>query len=286
MERRSEWVASLRSTLPQFSKRSAAPLERGNAAAILGPAPRRTLDKALSSHNTTSSLLLPSEWCEQATQRLITTLHGIVPPLQVQQTDYFLCSLIHPSYVQASTMRCESEALRRRVQQELRRTVCMPLELTMTGSKSLRLLRELTHYVEQGAAAAATSARARATLPAAPVAGRSEARDPSYGPSSWSSYPLDASWPELHSADSTAFVQAFQRAGLDSLVLYDKSFFAASSTLTDNISGAGSAEVSLAAFTALCGSIELVSGWCSLLQFVDRVASEQRGLERNTDGHE
>ncbi|AYU82724.1 hypothetical protein conserved [Leishmania donovani] len=285
MERRSEWLASLRSTLPQFSKRSAAPLERGQAAAILGSAPRRTLEEAVSSHNTTSSLLLPSQWREQATQRLITTLHGIVPPLQVQQTDYFLCSLIHPSYVQVSTMRCESDALRRRVQQELRRTVCMPLELTMTGSKSLRLLRELTHYVEQGAAAAAASARARATLPAAPVAEKSEERYPSCGPASWSSYPLDASWPELNGADSTAFVQAFRRAGLESLVLYDKSFFAPSPTSTD-INGTGSAEVSLAAFTALCGSIELVSGWSSLLQFVDRVAGEQRGLERTTDDHE
>ncbi|GET92445.1 hypothetical protein, conserved [Leishmania tarentolae] len=285
MARRNEWVSSLRSTLPQFTERSAAPLERGHAAAILGPSPRRTLDKAASSHNTTASLLLPPEWREQATQQLITTLHGIVPPLQVQQTDYFLCSLIHPSYVQVKTMRCESGSVRRRQQQELRRTVCMPVELTMAGSKSLRLLRELTHYVEQGAVSAAASARARGTVMDTPVSWKNEARDRLSSPSPRSSYPLDPLWPELNSVDSTVFVQAFRRAGLESLVLYDKSFFAASSSSTD-ANTAVSIEVTLSAFTALCGSIELVSGWSNLLQFVDRVAREHRDLERNTDNHD
>ncbi|AIN97845.1 hypothetical protein LPMP_203500 [Leishmania panamensis] len=277
MERRGEWVALLRSTLPQFTERSAAPLERRHAAAVLGPAPRRTLDEAASSLTAPCSLLLPYKWREEATQQLITTLHGIVPPPQVKQTDYFLCSLIHPSYVQADTMHCQSDSVQRRAQQELRRSVCMPLELTMTGCKSLRLLRELTHYVKQGAAAAAASARTASTLPVAQVGEKSEARGPSKGPSSRLSYPLDASWPELNSADTAAFLQAFRQAGLESLVLYDRSFFAASSTCT-GADGAVPGEVSLAAFTALCGSIELVSGWSSLLQFVDRVAREQHGL--------
>ncbi|KAG5493350.1 hypothetical protein GH5_02094 [Leishmania sp. Ghana 2012 LV757] len=285
MERRSEWIASLRSSLPQFTKRSAAPLVRGHAAAVIGPAPRRVLDEAIESLTATSSLLLPSTWREEATQQLITTLHGIVPPSQLKQTDYFLCSLIHPSYVQACTMRCQSDSVRRRVQQELRRTVCMPLELTMTGSKSLRLLGELTDYVERGAAVAVASARTGSIHPDTQVGGKGEDGGSTSGPSSCSYYPLDASWPELNSADTTAFVQAFRQAGLEPLVLHDKKLFAASSTSTGD-DGAVSSEVCLAAFTALCGSIELVSGWSSLLQFVDRVAREQRCFERPSDGHE
>ncbi|KAG5494106.1 hypothetical protein JKF63_01941 [Porcisia hertigi] len=284
MERRNEWVASLRSTLPQFTERSKAPLERGHAAAVLGCSPRRTLDDAVGCVTGSSSLLLPEKWQEQATQQLSTTLHGIVSPQQLRQTDYFLCSLIHPSYVRAGTIRCQNDTVRRRMQQEYRRTVCMPLELTMAGSKSLRLLRELTHYVEQGVAAANVSGRSRSTVAAARVNDQSDAHGPSSVPSTWPSYPLDALWPELNSADTAMFVQAFRRSRLESFVLYDKGFFDASSTAM-SADGAISSEVSLAAFTALCGSIELVSGWSSLLQFADRVAREQRGLAGKVDVH-
>ncbi|KAG5468425.1 hypothetical protein LSCM1_02405 [Leishmania martiniquensis] len=276
MERRSEWIASLRSSLPQFTKRSAAPLVRGHAAAVIGPAPRRALDDAVNSLTTTSSLLLPPEWREQATQQLITTLHGIVPPSQLKQTDYFLCSLIHPSYVQASTMRCQNDSVCRRARQELRRTVCMPLELAMAGSNTLRLLSELAHYVERGAVAAAASARTGSAFPAAHVGGKSEALDSPSGPSSFASYSLNASWPELNIADASAFERAFRESGLEPFVLYDQNFFAGSSPSAGG-DGTVPSEVCLAAFTALCGSVELVSGWSSLLEFVDRVAREQRG---------
>ncbi|KAK7195901.1 hypothetical protein NESM_000522800 [Novymonas esmeraldas] len=275
-ERRAEWVASLRSSLPQFVQRSAAPLERGHAAAILGTAPRRALDAAVTS--TTAALLLPPQWRETASQRLAAALHGVVPPSHLQQTDYFHCSLIHPTYVHAGTVRRgAADAAGRRSQQELRRVVCMPLELSVAGANGLRLLREVNQLVKAGGAAT-VSAQLRARS-AASGADSASAEGDSIGGSSGSSsrtkYELDAAWPQLTGVDAAAFADVLRSSGLASLVLYDKSFFASAATSVDG-GDAVPDEVALAAITALCGSIELTSGWAAVLHFADRVARERR----------
>ncbi|KPA82482.1 hypothetical protein ABB37_03541 [Leptomonas pyrrhocoris] len=250
LQRRNVWVASLKANLPQFTDSTASPLQNSRRTTVFGQGERRLLDDAVG----TSLLLLPSGWKEQATRRLARTLHGVVEPPLLRQTDYFLCSLIHPTYVQAATIQCEGEAKQRKLQQQLRRTVCMPLELTMAGSKSLRLMHEVNGFASAGSK---TTASARLTTGAS------------------SSFQLDAPWPELKMADTRAFLASFRESELESLVLYDKKVFSPTpSAPSAEKCAVTPSEVSLAAFTALCGSIELVCGWASLVHYLDRVARE------------
>lgn len=269
LQRRSEWIASLKTNLPHFTESAAFPLKDGHRAALFSGSERRVLESAVKS----STLLLPSDWTVQATRRLSQTLHGLVDPQALRESDYFLCSLIHPTYAQPATVRSSSgssEARRRQLQQQLRRTACMPLELTMTGAKSLRLIHELNSYVEAGARSSLTSRRN--AFPSPVAAGTTSAVS--------SSVQLDAPWPELQMTDTHAFLQAFRASQLESLVLFDKNAFPPTFEDADD-SGDGEkqhtvpAEVSLAAFTALCGSIELVSGWAALVQYLDRIGRER-----------
>ncbi|KPI87990.1 hypothetical protein ABL78_2926 [Leptomonas seymouri] len=248
LQRRSEWVASLKANLQRFTESTACPLQDSNAAAF-GQSERHALDNAVQ-----ASLLLPTGWRDRATRCLAQALQGVVEPHALHQSECFLCSLIHPTYVHAATLQCEDEARRRRLQQQLRRAVCMPLELTMMGSKSLRLIHELNNFIDAG------------------PKGSSSARCSAGGSSS---FKLDAPWPELKTANTRVFLTSFRESELESLVLYDKNFFPSNpSTPSAEKSVATPSEVSLAAFTALCGSIELVCGWASLVRYLDRIAHE------------
>ncbi|RNF18950.1 uncharacterized protein Tco025E_04341 [Trypanosoma conorhini] len=75
-----------------------------------------------------ASLQLPANWVRTSTARLQTSLAGVVPRERWASNDLFLCALIHPSYVAARSVRA---------------AVAMPIELTLTGSSALRLLREV-----------------------------------------------------------------------------------------------------------------------------------------------
>ncbi|KAL7707855.1 hypothetical protein N2W54_003505 [Lotmaria passim] len=256
LQRRSEWLASLRASLPQFVESTESPLRNNSRAALFRDSKRHALDDAVQA----SLLVLPPKWKEEATTHLARTLHGVVELSVLRQSDYFLCSLLHPTYVRSSTMRCDSEAKRLKLQQQLRRTMCMPLELTMAGSKSLRLVREINSFIDTGAKSTFFY--------------RSRQRDGDASSVASSSFQLDAPWPELQVADTRAFLASFRQSRLESLVLFDKAAFPPAPSAP--LGGAAvPMEVSLAAFTALCGCIELVSGWDSLLLYLDRVAREQ-----------
>jgi hypothetical protein len=257
LQRRSEWVASLKSRLPPFIESTASSLEHSGKTGVFSGSERHVLDDAVKA----SLLVLPAGWQDEATRCLSRTLHGVVEPQTLRQCDFFLCSLLHPTYARASTVRCDNEAKRCKLQQQLRCSVCMPLELTAAGSKSLCLIRELNHYVEGGAK------------------GQRPSRQRESGPATASSFfRLNAPWPVLQTADTRAFLRFFSQSGLTSLVLFDEHVFPPTPVKDDAESRATvPGEAVFAAVTALCGSIELVCGWASLLQFVDRVARDQSG---------
>ncbi|ESL06066.1 hypothetical protein TRSC58_06265 [Trypanosoma rangeli SC58] len=75
-----------------------------------------------------ATLQLPANWVQTSTARLQTSLVGIVSRERVLSNDLFLCALIHPSYV---------------AERSARSAVAMPIELTLTGSSTLRLLKEI-----------------------------------------------------------------------------------------------------------------------------------------------
>ncbi|KAF8295961.1 hypothetical protein TcYC6_0091040 [Trypanosoma cruzi] len=75
-----------------------------------------------------AALKLPENWVRNSTTRLQTSLEGVVPREKLLTNDLFLCALIHPSYVSSRSVRA---------------SVAMPIELTLTGSSTLRLLKEV-----------------------------------------------------------------------------------------------------------------------------------------------
>ncbi|EKF33629.1 hypothetical protein MOQ_002496 [Trypanosoma cruzi marinkellei] len=75
-----------------------------------------------------ATLQLPENWVRDSTTRLQTSLEGVVSRDKLLTNDLFLCALIHPSYVSSRSVRA---------------SVAMPIELTLTGSSTLRLLKEV-----------------------------------------------------------------------------------------------------------------------------------------------
>ncbi|KEG14265.1 hypothetical protein DQ04_00551170 [Trypanosoma grayi] len=75
-----------------------------------------------------ANLHLPEKWVQTSSTRLQTSLEGVVPQEKFLNNDLFLCALIHPSYVRSRIARA---------------AVAMPIELTLTGSSTLRLLKEV-----------------------------------------------------------------------------------------------------------------------------------------------
>ncbi|ORC93789.1 uncharacterized protein TM35_000016660 [Trypanosoma theileri] len=75
-----------------------------------------------------ANLNLPENWVKNSTERLQKSLEGIVLPNKILNNDLFLSALIHPSHVRVRSTRS---------------IVAMPIELTLTGSSTLRLLKEI-----------------------------------------------------------------------------------------------------------------------------------------------
>nr|CCC89976.1 unnamed protein product [Trypanosoma congolense IL3000] len=75
-----------------------------------------------------TNLQLPEGWVDTVTRRLQSSLDIFVPREKISGSDIFRCALIHPSYVRSRSARA---------------AVAMPIELTLTGSSTLRLLREV-----------------------------------------------------------------------------------------------------------------------------------------------
>ncbi|KAH9577422.1 hypothetical protein LSM04_005129 [Trypanosoma melophagium] len=75
-----------------------------------------------------SNLNLPENWVKNSTERLQESLEGIVSPNKILNNDLFLSALIHPTHVRVRSTRA---------------IVAMPIELTLTGSSTLRLLKEI-----------------------------------------------------------------------------------------------------------------------------------------------
>lgn len=267
LEHRQAWLASLKNSLPHFSTAT----DRYRRSGLLQQTSFRNLTAAASS----SRIVLPDGWIDVALQTLQSALHGCVTADQLRRTDYFLCSLIHPSYVSNKTM--PSAAAQRaghgaQLQQEMRRTICMPVESLMTGARTIQLLKELSllHH-----AAVTTAAEERRRLDAAasvadlladstnPVANRGRGLRQAAVP------------PTLASLDDKLLRDCIQLSRLEPLLLYDRSLF------TRSAAQETPDEVLNAAASALCGSIELVAGLDSLLGFLDRVARQQ-GQSGNT----
>ncbi|AAZ10688.1 hypothetical protein, conserved [Trypanosoma brucei brucei TREU927] len=75
-----------------------------------------------------ANLSLPEGWVESSTTSLQKSLEGVVPREKIVENDLFRCALIHPSYVRSRSVRA---------------AVAMPIELTLTGSSTLRLLKQV-----------------------------------------------------------------------------------------------------------------------------------------------
>lgn len=247
---REQYIRLLQDSLPELGA-------RGVRCGALQGATRRLLPPAVQAGH----ISLPANWMASASRALQLALGDAVSKEALDGTDLFLCALIHPTFIAAGA----GPAGKKR-SLELRRSLAMPLEATMSGAAVLRVLQEVS-----GAHHSSASARERRLSDHADAlaAGR-EARTRGTLPPRPHNQPLSLSMflapDELPSVITPAhLIEIPHAAGLETLLLYDRSFFPEAGA--DGVAS----EVLLSSVTALCGAIDLCQGPLAVAAFMDRM---------------
>lgn len=242
---REEYFRLLQEALPDLSPVS---VKRGPLQQHVS---RRRLTEAVEA----GDLSLPDKWLPVATRALSLACAGIVPQPTLEQNDFFLSALIHPTYIPLP-----AEPRLRKGTIALRRAIAMPLETSLSGRAAVKVIKEAL-------AAHVDALRAREHRWEAAATGQSSPRGEQQrrtAPLSTSGTLLSDALPPPVSWDRLARIP--HAAGVETLLLYDAAFF--------KKSGAAEGvpeEVLLAAVTSLCGAISLSHGLHAVAAFLDRM---------------
>lgn len=198
-----------------------------------------------------SQLALPDNWVATASRALQCALVDIVPPETFARTDYFLCSLIHPTFIAPTVPGAAA----------IRQQVAMPAELSAAGATSLHLLSELlaVHRCRDGQAD--------------PTAEDGTHHRPGHRRNSLSMPILS-----VDSLDAATLEQVPVVAGFSHWVLYSPKAFGLTTPSADNT--VPPSEVLLATTTTLCGVIELTCGTASVARFLERMVQRSAGSQK------
>ncbi|CAD2214823.1 hypothetical protein AGDE_01483 [Angomonas deanei] len=197
--------------------------------------PILTKRAVLSQHQVT----LPDQWVHNASLGLQDGLADIVPKDVIASNDLFLCSLIHPSYIQSSTLpsvRTRAEVM------ECRGLLAMPTEATRMGTSCVRLLQ--------------------CTLDVHSEAYRRSVERKSHG--SHANDHFSVPKPKVDKIDAALLRRLVQMLQLDEWLLYDRELLPPQQNRPPD-------EVLLSASTALCGSVALYGGPTLVARLLDHV---------------
>ncbi|CCW60767.1 unnamed protein product [Phytomonas sp. EM1] len=201
---------------------------------------------------------LPHEWMPSASRALQKACHGLIQDSIFEETDYFLCALLHPTFIPQRHPRAA----------ELRRLVAMPSELSFCGMSSLQLLRQALELHQRSMTS---------TLSDLGLSGGDDI--PANGPMKPPSVSFLATPPRYLTVDKLE-VSDLERvplaAELESFLLFDPKVF--STPQLQKRDFGTPQEVLLATTTALCGAIELTQGTLAVASFLERM------LKRKEEG--
>ncbi|CCW66431.1 unnamed protein product [Phytomonas sp. Hart1] len=184
-------------------------------------------------------LNLPQDWIASARRALQKACQDITSADTLGKTDYFLCALLHPTFISPRHPRAG----------ELRRLIAMPAELTLCGASSLQLL----HHALELHHRSVESDRFQG--------------DGEEGPGVGTSRPLFNRTPSLRM--NSLAISDLERlpviAGLEPFLLFDPTAFPTREGRLGT-----PREVLLATTNALCGAIELTEGTLAVASFLEQ----------------